>query len=720
MNKLSIQNISRYSDDQQALIQKALAFCIDAHATQVRKSGEPYAIHPVAVAQSLVDWGMDAEAVAAGLLHDVVEDTEVTSDQLADAFGAEVAELVAGVTKIGEFDQLPRAGWSGQRGAISIENIRKLLLATSKDMRVMIIKLADVRHNLQTLKWLSPENQQRFAQEALEIYAPIADRLGMGQLKADIEDMSFRYTNPENYLHVKEQLSSYVRRTQRYLKRLQAFLLEQLGQSGLEVISIEGRQKHLYSVFKKLAKADGDIEKIYDLIAVRIIVSSEADCYKALGVIHQHFKPLIYRIKDYIAVPKPNGYRSLHTTVFALDGRIIEIQIRTTAMHEEAEHGLAAHFFYDSQKSTKSYKQGKVQALPSKYTWISSLRDLQASTSNNKEFVEALKVDLFQNRIFVFSPKGDLYDLPEGSTPIDFAYAVHTVVGQTAQGARVNNRLVPLDTHLENRDVVEIITSKNATPHRDWLSFVRTPHAKNRIRAWFRNLSRDSNISSGRQLIERELKVWGYKHFEDLPHGKRKSLPEQLNQKDLDAVLQGVGEGSVSVQQVIRKLFPPQVTKAPSLPKVSRPVATGRVVVASSPKLDYLLAPCCKPNYPQPIVGYVTRGSGITVHLQRCPNMPPEPERLLECKWELEGGGQEKLVCRLEIVAANRIGLLRDVTGTVAGLGFNINGIVSRAKNNGEEAVVEINVEAPDLYAISRVIHQLERLLGVLAVQRLS
>jgi GTP diphosphokinase / guanosine-3',5'-bis(diphosphate) 3'-diphosphatase len=718
MNKLSVQNLSRFTAEQQNLVQKALDYCLEAHADQLRKSGEPYAIHPVAVAQSLVEWGMDDKAVAAGLLHDVVEDTAVTNGDLQQTFGREVAELVAGVTKIGEFDQLPKTGWSGQRGAISVENIRKLLLATSQDMRVMIIKLADVMHNLQTLKWLSEENQQRFAQEALEIYAPIADRLGMGKLKADIEDLGFRYAHPEEYQHVKEQLSAYVRRSQRYLKRLQSFLSDQLGRSGVDVIDIEGRQKHLYSVYKKLSKAEGDIGKIYDLIAVRIIVPSEEDCYKALGIIHQHFKPLIYRIKDYIAVPKPNGYRSLHTTVFALEGRITEIQIRTPTMHQEAEHGLAAHFFYDSQKTNKNYKRGGVQALPAKYTWVSSLRDLQASTVNNNEFVEALKVDLFQDRIFVFSPKGDLYDLPEGSTPIDFAYAVHTMVGQSAQGARVNSRLVPLDTRLENRDVVEIITSKNATPHRDWLGFVRTPHAKNRIRAWFRNLSRDSNIASGRQMIERELKVWGYKHLEDLPHTKRKQLPEQLNQKDLEAVMQAVGEGAVSVQQVIRKLFPPQIAKTASLPKVSRAVATGRVVIANSPKLEYLLAPCCRPSYPHSIVGYVTRGSGVTVHRQGCLNLPQEQERLLECSWEMEG--QEKLICCLEIIAANRIGLLRDVTGAIAGLGFNINGIVSRDRNNGEESVVEVNVEAPDLYAISRIVHHLEKLLGVLSVQRKS
>ena len=476
--------LDAYNSKQQERISAAQDFATAAHRGQLRKSGEDFISHPLAVAQTLVEWRMDAETIMAGLLHDVVEDTPVSLAEVEKEFGAEVASLVDGVTKLGQVDFVPIESAATQRQEASYENLRKLLLAMSKDLRVITIKLADRLHNMRTLKFLPAEDQLRVAQETLEIYAPLADRLGMGELKAQLEDLGFEYALPAEYKETMQRTAGAIKRAQRYIGRLTRFIERQLAAANVEVLAIEGRQKHLYSIYKKLVKVEGDLDKIYDLVAVRIIVPEVADCYKAMGLLHQDFKPLIYRIKDYIAVPKPNGYRSLHTTVFALDGRITEIQIRTPQMHEEAERGLAAHFFYASQKDSKQYRRREVGDVPAKLRWVNSLTELRDTTAG--EFEEAVKVELFEGRIFIFSPKGDLYDLPEGATPLDFAFAVHTDIGLHTRGAKVNGKMVPLSHVLENRDVVEILTQKNSTPKQDWLKLVKTPAAKQRIRAWLR------------------------------------------------------------------------------------------------------------------------------------------------------------------------------------------------------------------------------------------
>lgn len=479
-------NLNHFSADDQQLIKKAYEFAANAHRGQKRKSGDPYIAHPLAVAETVAAWHQDAAAVAAALLHDVVEDTGVALELLESEFGAEVAELVDAVTKLGKIKQAEHTDEPTQIQQASSENIRKLLLAMSKDLRVIVIKLADRLHNLKTLTFLPAAKRRRIAQESLEIFAPLADRLGMGQLKAEMEDLAFRYAYPEKYAEVKKLMAHYITETNQYIIRLKRFIAEELTKAGVKPLNIEGRQKHLYSVYKKLGKAEGNLEKIYDLIAIRVLVPKEPDCYQALGVLHQHFKPLIYRIKDYIAVPKPNGYRSLHTTVFALDGRITEIQIRTPQMHEEAERGLAAHFYYDAQKASKAYRKGQAATLPAKLQWVNKLSQLQTA-AKPEELLEELKIDLFGDRIFVFSPKGDLFDLPVGSTPVDFAFEVHSDIGWRTQGAKVNGKIVPLDHKLENRDVVDILTRKEPRPNQDWLAFVKTADAKNRIRSWLRS-----------------------------------------------------------------------------------------------------------------------------------------------------------------------------------------------------------------------------------------
>jgi guanosine-3',5'-bis(diphosphate) 3'-pyrophosphohydrolase len=425
MNKLVIQyDDKRYSADENRAIREAYEYAFKAHEGQIRKSGKPYITHPVAVAETVALWGMDYEAIVAALLHDVAEDTETTVAEIETIFGSTVAILVDGLTKLAKIEALPSPEATSARLELSNENLRKLLLASSRDFRVIIIKLADRLHNLRTLNYLKPEKQKRVARESLEIFAPIADRLGMGQVKSEIEDLSFRYWQPEEYERIKALVATTEVQSDKYLLRFKRAIRENLTRHEINPVSIEGRHKHIYSIYKKLVKTDGDIEKIYDLIALRIIVNSISDCYKTLGAIHQEYKPLIYRIKDYIAVPKPNGYQSLHTTVFGLDGHITEIQIRTVKMHDEAEHGVAAHFYYDAQKSTRAYARGDiVKDLPEHMKWVNDISIL-SNGENTQEFADVAKQELFGDRIFVFSPKGDLYELPEGSTTVDFAFAI--------------------------------------------------------------------------------------------------------------------------------------------------------------------------------------------------------------------------------------------------------------------------------------------------------
>ena len=448
---------------------------------------------------------------------------------------------------------------------------------------------------------------------------------------------------------------------------------------------------------------------------MRIIVENESDCYKALGILHQDFKPLIYRIKDYIAVPKPNGYRSLHTTVFALDGRITEFQIRTEGMHEEAERGLAAHFYYNSRKQSADYQAGKVAAVPAKLAWVNSITTLDQATSSGQEFVDALKVDVFQDRIFVFSPKGDLYDLPEGATPIDFAFAVHSGLGLRVQGAKVNGRIVTLDTPLGNRDVVEILTRKVALPRRDWLNSVKTASARNKIRAWFRRQSRADNIVSGRALLESELKIWGVKRLEDADKDKVRLLLDGLRQKDAEGLYTALGDGSIGVGAVTRRLFPPAGRKI-----TQRPIAgvASQVVIGGKTDMAYQLGVCCNPSYPQPLLGYITRGSGVTVHRKGCGNIPAEPDRIVDCSWLAAGKSTE--VITLNITARNRIGLLRDVTNTVSTQGFNIISITSGGKSTREVSVITLKVEIVDLHELANLIKQMGSLPDITNVERQS
>jgi guanosine-3',5'-bis(diphosphate) 3'-pyrophosphohydrolase len=717
MNKFSVQyDLQRYTSEQNEAIHEALNYAVQAHSLQLRASGEPYIIHPTAVAEIVASWGLDHEAVMAALLHDVVEDTDTTIEELAERFGPKVAELVDGVTKL-RLSASPRPAADSVRLEASNENLRKLLLATAKDYRVILIKLADRLHNMRTLQYLPAEKRVSIARESLEVYGRLADRLGMGQLKGELEDLGFQYSRPKEYADLVKLVKSSTTKSQRYLTQLKRSITKYLSKEGVKVIDIEGRQKHYYSIYKKLVKVEGDIDKIYDLMAVRVIVPDVVQCYQALGVLHQHYKPLIYRIKDYVAVPKTNGYQSLHTTVFADDGHITEIQIRTPQMHEAAEYGLAAHFFYDAQNSTKNYlNRTGSDVLPDNLKWVNQLAEIQRSAGSVPEFVEGVKLDLFANRIFAFSPMGDLYDLPEGSTPVDFAFAIHSNLGLRTLGAKVNGRMVPLDHKLENRDVVEILTRRESAPSRDWLGFVATNQAKGRIRSWFRAVSRENNIASGRVALETELKTWDIKRIEDLPKRAIPDLVDTMHLRSEDDLLAQVGEGSLTVSQVIRRLIP-DAAKPKGEATIKRIETTGKVTVEGD-DLPHSMAPCCNPVFPQPLIGYVTRGKGVTVHALGCRNIPTDVERYATCRWETTDASFEQLVCRVEVKAVNHIGLVSDITSTVADAKLNIAGISTQEGAEPGETLVALGLEVADLFELANMIRKLERLPGILGVRR--
>ncbi|GAC1372895.1 MAG: bifunctional (p)ppGpp synthetase/guanosine-3',5'-bis(diphosphate) 3'-pyrophosphohydrolase [Candidatus Saccharimonadales bacterium] len=718
MNKLSIQYVeARYSQGENDTIARALEFAVRAHGEQKRVSGEPYVIHPIAVAQIAADWGMDAEAVTAALLHDVVEDTDVTTEVLIREFGEKVAELVEGLTKL-KLSASPRPAADSARVDLNNENLRKLLLATTKDFRVILIKLADRLHNMRTLGALSVDKRVRIARESLEVFAPLADRLGMGQLKGELEDLGFQYWKPVEFADLKRQVEEVSEGASKYLARLKRAITKNMKAAGVEVIQIEARRKHYYSIYKKLVKTGGDVEKIYDLVAVRLIVPDVAACYQALGVIHQHYKPLIYRIKDYIAVPKPNGYQSLHTTVFGEEGRISEIQIRTPQMHEEAEYGLAAHFYYNAHKSTAGYVGRKgAPTVPNNLKWVTELTQLQQGTPGGQDFADVARLELFADRIYIFSPKGDLYELPEGATPLDFAFAIHSNVGLRALGARINGRLLPLDTRLENRDVVEIVTRREPAPSRDWLNIVTTSHAKNRIRAYFRAASRDANVASGKAALESELQTWGIKRLDDIPKRTMSDALDALHLRAQEDLFAAIGEGGLTLHQAVRRLVP-EAPKPKNAAVVKKQEPTGRILIEGE-KLPHTLAMCCNPVYPQPLLGYVTRGKGITVHALACRNIPTDVERYAACRWET-GEDAELMLCRLEVVAGNRIGLISDIAGEVARENLNIRNILSENDPKTQLSHVQFQVEVPDLFVLSKLRHGLSRINGVERVRRID
>ena len=684
---------------------QAFDLAVLAHEGQPRATGEPYVTHPIASAQILAELGLDPVAIQAALLHDVPEDTEYSLTDVEERFGSEVAQLVDGVTKLSKFS-------THSHEQQQAENIRKMLLAMAQDIRVVLIKLADRLHNMRTLYGLPSEKQLRIARQTMEIYAPLAERLGIWQMKWELEDLAFKTLEPERFRELAKLLDTRRVGRESYIDRAIAELRPRLEAAGIEV-DLQGRPKHIYSIWKKMERKSAEFGEIYDVYAIRILVDDVRDCYAALGIVHSLWRPIPGQFDDYIAVPKNNLYQSLHTAVIALDGKPLEIQIRTHQMHQVGEVGIAAHWRY--KEGTKSDRE-----YDAKLAWLRQLLDWQRDVSDATEFVEGIKLDIFQDQVFVFTPKGDIKDLPAGATPLDFAYRIHTDVGHRTIGAKVNNRLVPLDYRLKNGDIVEVVTTKGEHgPSRDWLNVVRTSHAREKIRQWFKRKDRDENIVHGRESLDRELRRLARTSIASIGPDRIAEVARQYNYETLDDFYAAVGYGAVGAQAVVMRLGVvddtqgtlPTVAPAPHVPR------TGGVRVKGVGDLLVRFAKCCHPIPGDPIVGFITRGKGVTVHLQTCPTVVNEREvsRLIEVEWEAAPTQTYPIAIRVE--AYDRTGLLSDISQVVAENKVNILA-AQVAVTSDHTAVVTATLQVASVSQLARVMSRIETLKDVISVQR--
>ena len=684
-------------------VARALDFAVVAHEGQVRATGEPYVTHPIAAALTLAELGLDTSAIAAALLHDVPEDTEYGLSDIEERFGPEVAQLVDGVTKLSRFSTHSHE----ERQA---ENIRKMLLAMAQDIRVVLIKLADRLHNMRTLGGLPLEKQQRIARQTMEIYAPLAERLGIWQVKWELEDLSFKALDPERYRELAANLDTRRQHRETYVDRAIALLTPELEKAGITA-DLNGRPKHLYSIWKKMQRKAAAFGEIYDVYAIRLLVDEVRDCYAALGVVHSLWKPIPNQFDDYIAVPKLNGYQSLHTAVIALDGKPLEIQIRTHAMHAVSEVGIAAHWRYkEGSRAEREYD--------AKLAWLRQLMDWQREVSDAQEFVEGIRLDIFQDQVFVFTPKGDIKDLPAGATPLDFAYRIHTDVGHRTIGSKVNNRLVPLDYRLQNGDIVEIVTTKaEHGPSRDWMAIVRTSHAREKIRQWFKKKDRDENIVHGKEALERELKRLARTTPAAIGHDRLLEAAKHQGQDSLDDFYAAIGYGAISAQSVVMRLGvvdDAQLALPATAPAQAR---AGGVRVKGVGDLLVRFGKCCHPIPGDPIVGFITRGKGVTVHLNRCPTIVNEREvaRLIDVEWEAAPAQTYPIAIRVE--AYDRTGLLNDIAGAVAESKVNIVA-ANVSVTLDHTAVVVATLQVASVSQLARVMGRIEQVKDVIAVQR--
>jgi guanosine-3',5'-bis(diphosphate) 3'-pyrophosphohydrolase len=699
------------------LITRAYDVAAEAHEGQVRASGEPHVRHCLAVAKILLELGAPAPAIAAGLLHDTVEDTDLTLKDIEKEFGKEIANLVDGVTKL---DHLPRVSQrregrpkdrEGRREDLAKETLRKTFLAMGDDVRVVVIKLADRLHNMRTLRHLPAEKRRRIAQETREIFAPLASRLGIWQMKWELEDLSFRYSQEDKYKEIAQLVSVRRDERERQLEKVSQNLERVLKEASIQA-EVTGRPKHLYSIYKKMERKGVAFDQVFDVRGVRIVVPKEADCYLALGVIHSHWKPIPNTFDDYIATPKDNFYQSLHTAVVYEDGGTLEVQIRTPDMHQSAEYGIAAHW---------RYKEGRKRddAFMQRINWLRGLMDWRQDVDDATDFVDAMKSDVFEDRVYAFSPKGDIFDLPAGSTPIDFAYHVHTDIGHRCRGAKVNGKLVTLDHKLQTGDSIEILTAKRGGPSRDWLNpsleMVRTQRARSKIKQWFKRQDREQNISQGRLLLDREMRRLG---MEDLSY---EQIARALGFNVQDEMLAAIGCGDINLGRLLQTVVASEGERVDLSPAMAvapprRPVTTGEITLLGVEGLLTNLARCCNPAPGDPIVGYVTRGRGATVHRQDCPNVlrVRDRERLVQVGW-----GQSKLTYPVEvrIRAYDRDGLMRDVSTLVSNEGISMSQVHVATKNS--LATFDLVMAVTDVTQLSRVLNRLEALPNVLEARRM-
>ncbi|HOB28155.1 MAG: bifunctional (p)ppGpp synthetase/guanosine-3',5'-bis(diphosphate) 3'-pyrophosphohydrolase [Dethiobacteria bacterium] len=704
--------VRHYPDDEDwALVEKAYAFAYQAHTGQRRESGESYITHPLGVAMILAELGLDLTTIIAGLLHDVVEDTAVTLEEIKEIFGEEIATLVDGVTKLSRLD-------FASKEEQQAETLRKMFIAMAEDIRVVLIKLADRTHNLRTLRYLDTYKQQEIARETMEIYAPLAHRLGIYKIKWELEDHAFRYMQPEAYYQLVNKLAKKRREREQFINRLINVLLKRLEAVGITA-EIQGRPKHLYSIYHKMKEQKKDFNEIYDLTAIRVIVDSVKDCYGALGTVHALWKPIPGRFKDYIAMPKPNMYQSLHTTVVAAENELVEVQIRTWEMHRTAEYGIAAHWRY-KEKITDE------REFDQKLAWLRQLLEWQKDYRDAREFIENLKMDLFTDEVFVFTPRGDVIDLPAGSIPIDFAYKIHTDIGNRCTGSRVNGRLVPLDYVLKTGDMVEIITSKHGSPSRDWLNMVKSAQAKNKIRSWFKRERRDENIEKGREMLERENRRLDIDLRLLLKNELVEEVAKKFNLQSADDLYAAVGYGGISVQQVIGRLreeYRRQYgVKEKPLPEArpqrrSSGSAPG-VIVEGIDNILVRIARCCNPVPDDAITGLVTRGRGVSIHRSDCPNLEPYRStsgRLLEVTWE--GQADRGYQVAIEISAHDRANLLTDIMTAVSESRIQVTAVNGRTDADNT-ATIQLTLTVKDRVQLEQVMNRIKKVKDVYSVRR--
>ncbi|WP_100488688.1 RelA/SpoT family protein [Sporolactobacillus pectinivorans] len=713
-----IEKASTYLEKKDIeLIKEAYEFAHKAHEGQLRKSGEPYITHPVEVAGILVDLKMDVTTIISGFLHDVVEDTPITLEDIRKEFGENVATLVDGVTKLRHFEYTSKEDQQA-------ENHRKMFVAMARDLRCVIVKLADRLHNMRTLKFMTPEKQIQKANETLEIFAPLANRLGISAIKWELEDISLRYLKPQQYYKIVNLMKQKREEREAYISQVVDDLKKYVKSVQIEA-EISGRPKHIYSIYRKMVNQHKQFNEIYDLFAVRIIVESIKDCYAILGIIHTHWKPMPGRFKDYIAMPKANMYQSLHTTVIGPKGDPLEVQIRTEEMHDVAEYGIAAHW---------AYKEGKTKNINNKFedklTWFREILEYQNETDDAKEFMESLKMDLFSDTVFVFTPKGDVIELPVGSVPIDFAYRIHTEIGNKTVGARVNGKMVPLDYRLKTGDIVEVMTSKHSYgPSRDWLKIAQSSAVKNKIRQWFKRQERQENVAKGRDMIEKELRSQSISLKDTLTDENIASVVKKFNFSHENELFAAVGYNGIPAKQVVTRLTEDnKKTKEPETEEVVKQVAETKtsnqrrtslgVRVKGIDNMLIRLARCCNPVPGDSIVGYVTRGRGVTIHREDCPNIKnEEDQRLMEVEWENNESKSKEYNVDIEITAYDRNGLLNEVLQCVSDTHTPINAVKGRADKN-KVASISMTIAITNIDHLYRVVDKIKRISDIYSVRR--
>ncbi len=700
-----------------ALVERAFERASIAHAGQTRKSGAPYITHCVAVAQILAEMGMDATTVAAGLLHDVIEDTGVTRADIETEFGAKIAELVDGVSKLKKLPKDVEGMHGGKAGDRQMEYLRKMFLAMGADFRVILIKLADRLHNMRTLGHMDPQSQVRISKETLDIFAPLANRLGVWQLKWELEDLAFRYLNPDAYRRIAMQIDERRADREAYLKRVTAYIREQFAREGLEA-EIQGRPKHIYSIWRKIERKNLPFDQIYDIRAIRIIVQTVPQCYQALGIIHNIFHAIPGEFDDYISSPKENSYRSLHTAVLDREGKTLEVQIRTQEMHEEAEYGIAAHWRYKENRSASAADSAFERRLERLRRMMEDVQETGAQDANG--FVQGMLEELSPERIYAFTPKGDIIDLPEGATPVDFAYHIHTEVGHRCRGAKVNGRLVGLDYKLKNGDQVEITTASRGGPSLDWLNadlgFATTARARSKIKQWFRRLEREKSIAAGKEVLDRELRKLGKSAM------SRDEVAAQFGYARAEDLMAAIGYGDITGSHISLRLLEAERAEEfedileATIPRRAEPVKAEGMRIDETGGLLVTLARCCNPAYGDPISGFITRGKGITVHRADCKNIlnTNEPERIVNVTWPPEAG--QSFPVPVLIVAYDREGLMRDIGAVIADENVNMSNVNISTRQN--IATFELTMEIQDLKQLARILAKIERLPNVVEAFR--